>query len=237
MNAMRALLSSMAILCLVTLATPNAWGQEVPDTPIVRPRPYFYGGLQLDGNGAAVFDYVIGTGVQETSAHAMFDTYAEYSNTRKTDDNTVNNYSGHTRLLYGAARYRVSPKWFVGGGARWVELSTTNYTKQSWGPFIGGGLDIKSDRISLDYLWHAADHVSRKGCPVPNGQCTNGDKGFDWQWFMPSPSSRSHVLFRMDVLPFWFHSTVTSTDPTLTREQRAQLGTGCVLQLTLLFRY
>jgi hypothetical protein len=216
----------------------GVWAQDIqPDIPLVRPRPYFYGGLQLDGNGSAVFDYVVGAGIQENAQHFVFDGFAEYSNTRKIDDNTVNNHSGRTRLLYGAPRYRFSNRWFVGGGARWSELSTTNYVKQSWHPFVGGGKDWDCCRVTLDYLWMGAEHVDRQGCPVPNGQCTNGTKGVDFQMFLPSPAARSHVLLRMDFLPFWFHTTVTSTDPELTRQQMSETGVGSVLQYTLLFRY
>jgi len=212
--------------------------QEVqPEASIIRPRPYFYSGLQLDGNGSAVLDYVVGAGIQENTRHFVFDGLGEYSNTRKTDDNTINNHNGRTRLLYAAPRYRFANRFFVGGGARWSELSTTNYVKQSWHPFIGGGRDWNCCRLSLDYLWMGAEHVNRQGCPVPNGQCTNDTRGLDFQMFMPSPTSRSRVLFRMDFLPFWFHTTVTTTDPALTRQQMSELGMGSVLQYTLLFRY
>lgn len=234
-NACWDAICSTLICCLLA---GMAAAQEVqPETPLSRPRPYLYGGLQLDGNGSAVLDYVVGAGIQENTSRFIFDGLGEYSNTRKTDDNTINNHSGRTRLLYGAARYRFANRWFVGGGARWSELSTTNYAKQSWHPFFGGGRDWNCCRFSLDYLWMGAEHVNRQGCPVPNGQCTNGTKGFDFQMFLPSPASHSHVLFRMDFLPIWFHTTVTTTDPALTREQMGETGIGSFVQYTLLFRY
>jgi hypothetical protein len=43
------------------------------------------------------------------------------------------------------------------------------------------GRDWDIARVSLDCLWKASEHVSPSGCPVPNGQCTNGTKGFDFQ--------------------------------------------------------
>jgi hypothetical protein len=205
--------------------------------PISRPRPYFFGGMQLDGNGAAMFNYAVALGIQQETKRYSFDAFAQYENTRKIDDNTVNNHSGRTRILYGAPRYRLNSNWFVGGGARWSDLSTTNYVKQSWSPFVGGGKDWDMGRMSLDYLWTGSEHVSKKGCSVANGQCTNASRGFDFQWIMPSPKSRRHVLFRIDFLPIVFHTTVTSSDPALTRRQQGEGGIASWLEYTLLFRY
>lgn len=202
-----------------------------------RPRPFFYGGLSLQGNGSAVLNYVVGVGIQENTPHFLFDGYAEYSNTRKINDNTVQNYSGRTRMLYAAPRFRLKSGWFVGGGARWSQLSTTNYVKQGLRPFVGGGKDWRLSRVSVDYLWTASEHVNRQGCLVPNGQCTNAVKGLDFKWFLPSPMSRSHVLFRMSLNTFWFHTTVTTTDSVLTRRQKGEIGIGSVLDYTLLFRF
>jgi hypothetical protein len=202
-----------------------------------RPRPYFYGGLDLEGNGSDVLDYLVGVGIQENTRSFLFDSYAEYTNTRKTNDNTVNNHGGRTRSLYAAPRYRLKRGWFVGGGLRWSELSTTNYVKQGVRPFVGGGKDWRSTRISADYLWTVSEHVNRQGCLVPDGQCTNEVRGIDFLWFMPSPMSKSHVLFRMDFTPFWFHTTVTTTDPILTSQQKGETGVGSTLSYTLLLRY
>lgn len=202
-----------------------------------RPRPYFFGGLQLDGNGSDVLEYLVGSGIQENTPHFLFDGYANYSNTRKSSDNTINNHSGRTRELYAAPRYRLKNGWFVGGGLRWSELSTTNYVKQGLRPFLGSGKDWRSTRISADYLWTMSEHVSPQGCPVPKGQCTNSVRGIDFLWFMPSPMSNSHALFRMDFTPFWFHTTVTTTDPVLTSRQKSEIGVGSTLSYTLLLRY
>lgn len=235
---MKRSLSSLLLILVPFGATAQDRWPEPEQSLIIRPRPYFYGGMQLDGNGAAVLDYTVALGIQQETRHYSFDAFVEYINTRKFNDNTLNNHSGRTRTLYAAPRYRLPKDFFLGAGARWSELSTTNYVKQSWAPFFGGGRDWDDWlRISLDYLWNASEHVSPKGCPVPDGQCTNGTRGFDFQWFMPSPKSRSDVLFRMDFLPAWFHGTVTSTDPVLTRQQKSDHSTGSWLEYTLVFRY
>ena len=232
--------SGIALLLVapVAMMAQNYSGQGAANAPTIsRPRPYFYGGLDLDGNGSAVLNYAIGAGIQQNTTHFIFDGYGEYTNTRKTNDNTINNHSGRTRLLYAAPRYRLANGWFVGAGARWNELSTTNYVKQGFRPFVGGGKDWRLTRISADYLWTASEHVNRQGCSVPRGQCTNGDRGLNFMWFMPSPQSRSHILFRVNVTSFWFHTTVTTTDPVLTRKQESEIGVGSDLEYTVLFRY
>ena len=232
-------LSRMA-QCLVVPAflwASMASAQEGPNLHITRPRPYFFTGMNLDGNGGRVLNYAIGSGIQQEKGRFSLDAYAEYVNTRKTDDNTINNHSGHTRTLYAAYRYWLRNGWFFGGGSRWSELSTTNYVKQALRPFAGAGKDWSRTRVSVDYLWTLSEHVNRQGCPVPNGQCTSGVQGFDLQWFLPSPRSRSHVLFRMDFTSFWFHTTVTTTDPVLTKQQLGQRSVGSTLSYTMLFRY
>lgn len=245
---MRHLKSSLALLfsllCSLPLCAQDHYHGKVEhyddskvERPITRPRPYFFGGPQLDGNGAALLNYTFGAGVQEEAKHYSFDTFAEYTNTRKINDNTVNNRSGRTRELYGAVRYRLPDGWLVGGGARWSELSTTNYVKQNWSPFFGGGRDWTDVGMRVDYLWNASEHVSAKGCPVPNGQCTSGERGIDFQYFVPSLSAGSHVVFRLDLLPIVFHTTVTSTDPVLTRAQIGDVHPASWLEFAVLFRY
>lgn len=237
MRAIKTVLTLLLPVCIAGTLCAQRYNDAEVVRPITRPRPYFFGGTDLDGNGAAVLNYTIGAGVQQETKHYSFDAFARYINTRKIDDNTINNHSGRTRELYGAARYRLQNGWLLGGGARWSELSTTNYVKQHWSPFAGGGKDWEDAGMRIDYLWNASEHVSRNGCTVPNGQCTNGEKGFDFQWFVPSLRSNSRVLFRMDVLPIIFHTTVTSSDPVLTHQQKSDVGIASWLDFTLLFRY
>jgi len=222
----------LAVLCVGLAAA-----QERSRVLITRPRPYFFTGLDLEGNGSRALNYAIASGIQQERGAFILDAYAQYVNTRKNDDNTINNHSGRTRTLYAVSRYRLQNGWFVGAGSRWSQLSTTNYVKQAFRPFAGGGKDWPSARASVDYLWTLTEHVNRQGCPVPDGQCTNRVQGFDFQLFMPSPRSRSHFLFRMDLTSFWFHTTVTTTDPVLTKRQLGQHSMGSTLSYSMLFRY
>jgi hypothetical protein len=61
-----------------------------------------------------------------------------YDNALKSNDKTINNYKGHDRSLDSSIYYRGG---FVGVGAGWSQLSTANYTKQSFHPSIGVGRD------------------------------------------------------------------------------------------------
>ena len=62
------------------------------------------------------------------------------------------------RSAEGLARMN---KWYVGGGASWSQL-TTNYSKQSWHPRVGGGRDwIREDfslRGQVEYVLPGSDH-------------------------------------------------------------------------------
>jgi len=211
--------------------------QEGDQALIKRPRPYFFTGVQLDGNGSKVINYDIASGIQQEGARFSLDAYTQYVNTRKTNDNTIDNFNGRTRTIHFMPRYRASNGWLIGVGARWNQLSTTNYVKEATRVFVGGGKDWPSTRVSVDYLWTLSEHVNSQGCPVPHGQCTNGVQGLDFQWFLPSPRSRSHFLFRMDFTPFWFHTTVTTTDPVLTKQQLSEHSVGSTLSYTMLVRY
>jgi len=224
-------------LLVVLLCVARAAAQEGRPPLMKRPRPYFFTGIDLEGNGSKVLNYAIASGVQQETHSFSFDAYAQYVNTRKTDDNTSDNHSGRTRTLYVSSRYRLQNGWFVGGGSRWSELSTTNYVKQAFRPFAGGGKDWPSTRVSVDYLRTLSEHVNQQGCTVPRGQCTNAVQGVDFQWFIPSPRSGSHFLFRTDLTSFWFHTTVTTTDPVLTKRQLGEHSVGSTLSYSMLFRY
>lgn len=104
------------------------------------PHPYVYGGLQLRGGGYSPTAWSGGVGLNIELKHLVFDSSASYDTAHKVNDGTLNNDSGHDRGLAGNAFYRFT-KLYVGGGASWTQLSTTNYTKQSWHLAFGVGRD------------------------------------------------------------------------------------------------
>jgi hypothetical protein len=90
-------------------------------------------GCKLNGGGYPPTAWVGGAGLDIELAHLVFDASAAYDTGHKTNDNTINNNAGHDRGLDGDIFYRFH-KLYVGGGASWSQLSTTNYSKQSWHP-------------------------------------------------------------------------------------------------------
>ena len=140
----------------------------------------------MNGEGYSPFSGGVGRGLRIDTHHLIWEGRAEYDNARKSNDNTLNNDSGHSRHLNSSIYYRFQSGWFAGRGAGWEQLSTTNYAKQAFRPSIGGGkdyfhkqcaaedcVDQWSMRLQVDYTLKGVEHVDPKGCTVPNGQCTN----------------------------------------------------------------
>jgi hypothetical protein len=182
--------------------------------------------------------------------HLIWAASAAYDNSHKSNDNTLNNDNGHERSLDSSIYYRFTNTWFVGGGASWSELSTTNYTKQDFHPSVGGGKDYFhkecagedcvsqwSFRLQVDYKLKGAEHVDAKGCSVPNGQCTNELQGPMLSFYLPSPAASGHLFWRETVGIYSFHDTLTSTDPTLTALQKSHRSVASFLEFTMMYRF
>jgi len=215
------------------------------------PQPYIYGGLGLSrGAGYGLASANVGVGLMVNTRHFISDAVATYDNGHKVADGTGNNPKGHDRGLGVNAYYKSPYGLFLGAGASWSQLSTTNYSKQGWNPSVGGGFDYLSKecaardcvvdwslRTELDYLFIGSEHVNRQGCSIPNGQCTNGVKGVKLRFYLPSPVSDSHFFFRVILGIYDSHATVTSIDPTLTAEQIGQRSRAAILEYTLMYRF
>ncbi|MGB2606530.1 MAG: hypothetical protein WBC78_23200, partial [Candidatus Sulfotelmatobacter sp.] len=111
------------------------------------PVPIFTLGPSLMGGGYALFAYRIEGGLNMEATHVVFHAIAAYDNGRKVDDDDEPNPKGHDRYLESAIYYRPArPGWkrmfYFGGGYRWSQLSTTNYTKGGARPEFGGGYDM-----------------------------------------------------------------------------------------------
>lgn len=216
---------------------------------IVWPRPFIYGGLGLNGGGYAPLSGKVGARLRSDQNHLIWSASAAYDNSHKANDNTTNNTNGHERALDSSIYYRFNNGWFLGGGASWSELSTTNYTKQGFHPSVGGGKDYFhkqcaaegcvtrwSMRLQVDYKMKGAEHVDAKGCSVPNGQCTNDLQGPMVSFFLPSPALAGHLYWRETVGVYTFHETVTSTDPALTALQKSHRSVTSFLEFTMMYR-
>jgi hypothetical protein len=202
------------------------------------------------GGGYGLASGNIGVGLMTNTRHFLWNAGATYDNAHKVADGTGNNPKGHDRGLGISAYYKTSYGGFIGAGVSWSQLSTTNYRKQSWNPSAGGGWDYLnkecaaqdcvvnwSFRAQMDYVFKGSEHVNRQGCSVPNGQCTNEVEGPKFVFYLPSPVSNSHFIFRPSLAVYDSHDTVTSTDPKLTAEQTAQRSRGVFVEYTLMYRF
>lgn len=222
-----------------------------PSVPkIVWPRPFLFAGLGVNGAGYSSLSGNAGAGLRIDAAHLIWNASASYDTARKSNDNTIDNESGHSRRLDSSIYYRFNSGWFAGGGANWTELSTTNYTKQAFRPSVGGGKDYFhnqcaaedcvnewSMRWQVDYTLKGAEHVDPRGCTVPNGQCTNDLQGPMLTLYLPSPTLARHLFWRTTLGIYTFHTTVTSTDPTLTAMQKGQRSVTGALDFAMMYRF
>jgi hypothetical protein len=190
------------------------------------------------GGGYAPFALVGGGGVRIDSAHFLFDANSWYDTGHKTNDNDQPNPSGHDRGLMGAAYFRLPAGWSFGAGARWNELSTTNYHKSAVHPTIGGSKDYFrsncfgegcgrpfSARIAVDYLLKGTDWQ-------------NGLQGPLFTLCVPSPSAKAHIFFRETLGVYRVYDTVTNrTDLMLTSQQMGNHSFEAFAEFTAMVRF
>ena len=184
------------------------------------PRPFLYGGAGLMGGGYSPLAGEVGVGLRIDSRHFLASAEASYDNGHKTNDGDQPNPSGHDRGLAAATHFRLAAGWFAGVGARWSQLSTTNYSKSGWRPTFGGGKDYFlrgckgedcvtefSMRLRVDYVLPGTDHFNAVQGPL-------------FSFYMPSPAAKGHFFLRMTQGIYEFHETVTEPyNVVLTRQQ------------------
>ena len=216
------------LLILSVFCTPLVFGQL--------PRPYVAGSFNLMPAGYASTSFGVGGGLEFDRPYIVFDSYAGYDTGKKSDDNTVNNYSGHDRFLRAFAGPKFGP-WYAGVGARWSQLSTTNYTKGgsafdagSWHPEVGGGRDFSTHDYPL-FMRVQAAYMARPSKEVvhyPDGSscdgCGTGSHGADITLWFPSPAHSGHFFAKMNIVLFGFHDSIT--DPKNIPLTRTQTGNG-----------
>lgn len=218
----------LAILALSTLVGAQKLNYEENPLPSRYPLPYVIAGFQLNGGGYSAVSQELGGGLDLELKHFLFIGSATYDNAHKTNDGTLNNRNGHDRMLEGKAFYRFRP-WYVGGGASWSQLATTNYTKESWRPKFGVGRDwfreSYSFRGELMYRLPGTDHQ-------------NAVQGPEFTLWFPSPATKHHVFFQQVVDIYTFHATIT--DPTnrlLTADQVSRRGVSTFVDWRLIYRF
>ncbi|MBZ5667163.1 MAG: hypothetical protein LAO30_21490 [Acidobacteriia bacterium] len=194
-----------------------------------RPRLIIFPQLNLNNSGFAPVSEAITGGVGIESRHLILQARARYDNAHKDNDGTEDNRKGRVRELSSDVYYRLPNYWFFGTSGGWYQLSTTNYSVQSWGMGFGGGTDFirneASFRLSGTYTPPYFDH-------------RNGSQGFSVEFVDPSPLAQKHIMFVVSSSIGWFHTTITDpTDPGLTALQKSQKHISGSAQYGILFRF
>ena len=202
------------------------------------PRPYGFAGPKQMGGGYAPFAVVGGAGVRIDSKHFLLDANAWYDTGHKTNDNDQPNPKGRDRGLAGSVYYRLPAGWSFGAGARWNELSTTNYHKSAMHPTFGGSKDYFrrgcigeacgrpfSARIGIDYVMTGTDWK-------------NGSQGTLFTLYVPSPSAKTHIFYRETMGVYRTHDTVTDrADAVLTQQQMSNHSWESFAEFTAMVRW
>lgn len=216
MQILKPVLVAIALILCVVLYSATAHCQDVVKVSPF-PRPYLLADFDLMPAGYESTAWQGGGGIEVNAPHFVFDSYAGYDNGRKAPVNGVPNYNGHDRFLRGFAGYYQNG-WFVGVGARWSQLSTSDYTKggsplngKSWHPEFGFGWDAATDyaRVQILYMFREQREVSYSAIGIPCVGCGNGSQGADITLWFPSPIKSNHWFCKMNWVPFTFHDTIT----------------------------
>ena len=186
------------------------------------PRPYIAGGLSLMPAGYASAAYRVQGGLYTNAPHIVSDVYGAYDNGRKDNDNTAGNTNGHDRYLAGFVAYKFG-NTFTGAGARWSQLSTTNYTKSATHYQFGIGHDWAVARGQVFYI-------------LPAG--TSGIQGPEFSVILPSPVSRRHLFVRFETGIYEYHDTVTDpSNSELTAVQTGNRHATASTTMMLMYRF
>jgi hypothetical protein len=193
------------------------------------PHPYAAVEASAMPAGYAPLAYYMELGFNLESKPGIAHFYFGYDNGHKTDDGDQPNPHGHDRSLHGEIYGRLSaikrPRWFVGGGYGWSQLSTTNYAKGGTRPYFGGRYDMFWD--------HAGSHSDCGGCWfsarlgvdyfTAGSDWENGSHGVSFSMVMPRPIEKRHMFLMFTTDIFRFHETVTEPyNAPLTTQQLGQ---------------
>jgi len=225
------MLMNMRVKLVVLLAvlTSLAFGQEKC------PHPYITGSFNLMPAGYSATSFGVGAGLMWDTKRSVFDAAALYDNGHKSNDNDNSpDSTGHDKYLRAFAGYKRN-LWYAGVGARYSQLSTSDYTKGgdvfqagSWHPEAGIGKDWNARnsplflRTQVLYMFPESKEVVH----YPDGQtcygCGNGSQGADVTLWLPSPARKGHLFAKINVVLFGYHTTVTSPENIpLTQQQIA----------------
>jgi hypothetical protein len=213
------------LFALFMLVLPGIAHGQAP----LYPTPYVQGTLSLMPGGYAAVAVGGGAGIEWNTKHFILDSLAAYDNGHKTNDGTVDNRKGHDRYLRGLGSFKFGNN-YIGAGARWSELSTTNYTKEnSWHPELGVGHDFSFMRAQALWMFNSQHSVvDYPDAPSCYNTCGSQERGADLSFWYPSPASARHVFFRIDMVIFRFQNEPAAT---VVRQ------TSATVDFSLLYRF
>jgi hypothetical protein len=245
---------ALRVLLVCLFSALCMWGQSV--------RPYVSPSVSLMPSGYASFAWRVQGGLYTTTKYFTSDVYAAYDNGTKANDNTPHNDRGHDRYLAGFAAYQHNT-WFYAAGARWSQLSTTNYSKGvglfqdirqgDWRLQGGIGHDSLGEFSCREQVLYVLppfhESVFYPGGTICAG-CGNGVQGPELTLIFPSPADKSergkglpgwkshHLFARFAVGVYEFHDTVTDpTNTSLTSEQRGNRHAMATSDLGVMWRF
>ena len=192
------------------------------------PRPYLFTGLDLNGGGYQPAAVIVGGGIDNEYDHWWWHLEGMWDNAKKVNDNT-GQHSGYTERAGVHGFVRFGDGWYAGAGTSYTFLHTKLYDKNAWHPRAGFGRDTVlwkvPGRYQLEYVFPGTDTV-------------NAVQGFETTVLIPQyRNTQNHWFFRERLGTYWFHTTVTSTDPVLTIQQQHQRSVFSELQFTLEYRF
>jgi len=163
------------------------------------PHPYAYGGLSLESGGYALAAGTIGTGLNLENSHAVALAELWADNAHKQDSGT-----GHDMGARARAFYPIRQGWYAGAGVHWNKLVTSIYSKQAWRPVFGAGKDVMRESLSLRtqlmYVLPGSDHI-------------NAVQGPELSFWLPSPATKAHILYRQTLGVYEFHQSAVPDEP------------------------
>jgi hypothetical protein len=198
------------------------------------PHPYLALGISDMPDGYAPVAAYLEAGLDIESRHLTAEASASYDNGHKTDDNDQPNPKGHDRYLDGHLYWRMAavghPRWMIGLGYRWSQLSTTNYTKGGNRPTFGAAYDLFFDHSNsrpedaLPALFSLPSFSARFSVDwvTAGNDWQDGVHGPLFGMTMPRPIEKGHIFMVAEFGLYRFHGTVTEpTNLTLTEQQKA----------------
>ncbi len=215
-------------LILLLITTSGAYAQEIerfdryPHLTIVP-------ALSLNSGGYQPTSASLMFGARYEGRRLFFSNDFAYDNARKVNDNTDDNRNGYSRSWKILLFYRLPSHWFVGAGAGWSEVVTTNYSKHCWAPHVSGGRDLflpgTSFRLNAMYKFPGTDHA-------------NASQGPTIEFILPSPVTGRHLYLYESFTTHIFHTTITDpSDPVLTARQKGEHSVASYLRVGLMVKF